>query len=182
MKLEFQHDTLILDASCVISLYASRKMVKILKALPTEITIAAYVAEKEALRIRGSSGSEDIDLEPMIADGLITIVMLETDAERETVLSIADAIQGQGEAETGAIAIHRNWSMAIDDRRARNLLVEKAKDLQIIYTLEIVKYWADSCSISETELRSVLQNIRTSGRYQPRKSNPLYDWWKQLML
>ena len=181
MKLKFQHDTLILDASCVISLYASRKMVEILRAVPAGITIAAYVAEEEALRICGSKGYEKIDLQPMISDGLITIVVLETEAERETVLSIADVVRGQGEAETGAIAIHRKWCMAIDDKRARNLLAERAEDLQLIYTLEIVKHWADSCSIPGAELRSVLKNIRTGGRYQPRRSDLLYDWWKQFM-
>ncbi|MBV7336955.1 hypothetical protein KFU94_53760 [Chloroflexi bacterium TSY] len=156
-------------------------MAEILDAIPPEITIAAYVAEKEALRIRGPVDYERIELEPLIVDGLITIVTLETELERETALSIAAAIRGQGEAETGAIAIHRNWCMAVDDKRARNFLAEQAKDVQIIYTLEIVKHWADSCSISEIELRNVLQNIRTGGSYLPRKSNPLYGWWNQFM-
>lgn len=85
--LKFRRDTLILDALCVINLYASQKMVEVLNAVPAEITIAAYVAEKEALRIRGSNDYEEIDLEPMIVAGLIIIVMLESDAERETTLN-----------------------------------------------------------------------------------------------
>lgn len=179
MTLHFKHDTLILDASCVINLYASRKMVEILSAVPADITIAAYVADKEALQIRGSVENEDIDLQPMIADGLITIVTPETESETETALSIAAAIRGQGEAETGAIAIHRRWTIALDDRRARNYIAEISSDLQMVYSLELVKHWVDSQSASKSEIQSALQNIRTGGNYIPRRSNPLHRWWHE---
>lgn len=180
MTLPLKHDTLILDAACVINLYASGKMAEILGAVPAEITIAAYVAEKEALRIRGTEEDQQIDLKPMVDDGLITIVTFDTEEEEETALSIA-AVLDQGEADTGAIAIHRDWAMATDDRKARNLLAAKTETLQLIYTLDIVKHWADVNNIASAETKTVLQNIRTSGRYQPRKSNPHYEWWKQLM-
>lgn len=179
MTLQFKHDALILDASCVINLYASRKMVEILNSVPTDVTIAAYVADKEALQIRGSAENENIDLQPMIADGLITIVTPETESEAETALLIAAAIRGQGEAETGAIAIHRQWTIALDDRRARNFISEIANDLQMVYSLELVKHWADSQSIPKSEIQCALQNIRTGGNYIPRRSNPLHTWWHE---
>jgi len=157
-------------------------MEEILRAAPTDNTVTAYVAEKEALTIQGEDGDEAIDLESMISAGLIQIVTLETEIEHETALTIVAAVGGQGEAETGAIAIHRNWCMATDDKKARNFLARMSKELQIIYTLEIVKHWADSCAIPDTELRTVLQNIHIGGNYSLKKSHPLYDWWQQFML
>lgn len=179
MTLTLKHDTLILDAACTINLYALGKMAEILRALPAEITIAAYVAEKESLRIRGPEEKQPIDLAPLIEEGLITIVALENDGEKEIAISIAAAVGGQGEADTGAIAIHRDWAMATDDRRARNHLSAQHKSMQRIYTLELVKQWADNNCIADDELRQNLQNILEFGRYRPRKANPLHGWWEQ---
>lgn len=127
--------------------------------------------------IRGVDENQSINLEPMVDDGLITIVTFDTEEEEETALSIA-AVLDQDEADTGAIAIHRDWAMATDDRKARNLLAVKIETLQLVYTLDIVRHWANVNNIASAEIKTVLQNIRTAGRYKPRKSNPHYEWWK----
>ena len=51
MPLHFNHDTLIIDASCLINLYASNQLASILRSIPKTVAVAAYVADREALFI-----------------------------------------------------------------------------------------------------------------------------------
>lgn len=77
MPLLFLNDTLILDASCLIALYASQKMSEVLQSIPRKITVAAYVFDKEALFVRtipdenGIRGKVKIDLQPFVDAGLL---------------------------------------------------------------------------------------------------------------
>jgi hypothetical protein len=110
MPLLFAHNTLILDANCVINLYASGQMGAILAAIPHSVTVATYVAEKEVLWIRGAAdvdgrpSKEPILLQPFIDQGLLQLVTIDSDAEAEIFVTFASMIRGQGEAITGAIA------------------------------------------------------------------------------
>lgn len=185
MALHFAHDTLILDANCVIGLYASQQMVEILAAIARTVTVAAYVAEKETQWVYG--GLDDasqpiripIALQPLINAGLLQIVNIETEGEAETVATFSAMIRDQGEAITGAIALHRHWAIALDDRKARRLFTDYAEQLQLIYTLELVKHWVDVSSPPAVVVTTALRNIRTGAKYTPRRGHPLFDWWHQ---
>lgn len=185
MALVFAHDALILDASCVISLYASQQMGGILKSIPKSVTIAAYVYKQEALWIYNLPGKDEkkqrepIILEPYISSGLLKVVTIETEAEADTLATLSAKIRGQGEVSTGAIAINRNWAIAIDDRRARRLFQEVTGQLQLIYTLELMKYWVEVNAVAPEVITKSLQNIRHRAAYTPRNDNPLYEWWHE---
>jgi hypothetical protein len=79
-SLEFLHNGIILDACCVINLYASGQIRSILTAIPKSVAVAAYVRKREALYIYSrslgakdmSSPKEKIDLQPLIDDNLLT--------------------------------------------------------------------------------------------------------------
>jgi hypothetical protein len=102
MALLFVHDTLILDANCVIGLYASRQIAEILMAIPRTITVAAYVAEKETQWVYGEpndSGQpirEPIVLKPLIDAGLLQIVTIESEGEAEAFATFSAMIRDQG--------------------------------------------------------------------------------------
>lgn len=63
---------LVLDACCVINLFASRRLGEILAVLGRPIAVAAYVANEEALYIYGGPADnirhtrEEIELKPLI--------------------------------------------------------------------------------------------------------------------
>lgn len=191
MALHFDHETLILDASCIICLYASGRMEEILTLVPKSVAVAAYVYEQEALWIYGGSDPvskpirEPVVLQPLIDAGLLRIVTIETEAEAETLVSLAARSrvgrgrQGQGELITGAIAVNRNWAIVCDDRRARRLFEEVAGQLQLIYTLELVKHWVDHSKPSVASVTELLQSIRARASYTPPRQNPLFEWWHQ---
>ncbi|MCB9134266.1 MAG: hypothetical protein H6636_02500 [Anaerolineales bacterium] len=182
MSLKFSHDTLILDATCVISLYASGKIDQILKTIPPDITISAYVKDHEVLRIYDNAlghhlNFKKVDLNPLIKSNLITIVTIDTENEAEILATLASKIIGRGEAETGAIAINRNWAIVTDDKKARKVFRELAPHIQLVYTLELMKHWAETNSISAESITEALLNIQERASYRPWINHPLYSWW-----
>ena len=111
--LTFSHDCIILDACCVINLYASQQMEEILTVIPPAVCIAAYVKDKEILKTynRSTGNAEDIDLQVLIERDILLPVDLDLETEAETHVTFA-AVLDDGEAITGAIAFHRKWAIA----------------------------------------------------------------------
>jgi hypothetical protein len=181
----FLYSCIILDASCTITLYASGYMAGILDAIPVSITIAEYVYTVEALTIYGdpdpASGlpsKEKIDLEPLVTAGRLRVEPLAPGAEVVSAVNFAAALGDDGEAFTGAIAMHRNWAIATDDRSAISFFKRQTPQLQVVTTPELVKQWADTTSPTAEQVRIALRNVRSRGRYAPYRTHPLYNWWQ----
>ena len=179
MPLRFAHDTVILDASCIISLYASGVMEEILQAISKQVAVAAYVEREEALWVYTGEGEqrEAIVLQSFVEAGLLTIVEIESEEESETVATLAAQRLDQGEAITGAIAIHREWTLVTDDRRARTVVGGVARRLQLLTTLELVKHWTEIDSVSPDVIAAVLHDIRRLAAYIPHRQHSHYEWW-----
>lgn len=168
-------------------MYASRHFDDILKAIPTSIAVAAYVREKEALQVYGDlvepamqRRKEQIELQPYIDRRLVLLTSPESEAEIVTSVNFATSID-DGEAITGAIAIHRNWAIGSDDRKARNFFAKVAPHLQVLSTLELMKYWADTTNLPADVVYTALQNVQTRARYKPHSKHLLYNWWTSYM-
>lgn len=180
--LTFAHSCVILDACCVINLYASGYIEAILRSIPPDVAIATLVRDKEATRIYSNSSDpaqkyEVINLEPYITGKLIHIVSLETEAENISFVNFAATLGGDGEAITGAIAYHRNWSIGSDDRKALAFFARTAPQLQLISTLEMVKHWVDTSNARFELVQKALRNMRERAKYAPAGNHPLYEWW-----
>ena len=143
-------------------------MNEVLRCVPSFVAVAAYVKEKEILQF---------DLQPLIDEGLLLVVDLESPAEQNTAVDFAAVLRDNGESFTGAIARHRNWAIATDDRKAISFFVQTTPNLQILSTLELVKNWVDSDAPSFEIVRDALARIRVEVPYVPSKSHPLYNWW-----
>jgi hypothetical protein len=178
------HDCLILDACCIINLYASGEMADVLQALSTSVAVAAYVKDKEALRIlREPDGTsvrkfEQINLQPFIESGLLVVVSPDSEAEDTTYVNFAVELD-DGEAITGAIAFHRHWSVASNDRKAIAFLSRKAPHMEIVTTPEILQFWVNTVNPDINRVRCALRNIRVRARYEPDSGHILYDWWQE---
>ena len=183
-NLVFSQECIILDACCIINLYASGQMGNILQSISKSVAVAAYVRDEEALRIFGGFGEdatrkyERIDLQAFIDCGSLIVVSPDTEAENITFVNFAAVIGGDGEAITGAIALHRNWSIGTDDRKAISFFAQNTPQLQIITTPELIKYWVDTSNPPLDVIRVTLQKIRTKARYEPDLKHTLYDWWQ----
>ena len=175
---------LLLDASCLLNLYATGRMIGIAAALPWQMAVVDYVLEHEALYIRAIGAYEEqgetvpVDLYPLVDDGLLLVVRLEDPNEEAYFVELAATLD-DGEAITGAIALNRGYSVAIDDRKARRVLGEKAPGMRLVSTLELVQHWATA--VTNQEVILVLRAMQHGAHYIPGQRDPLYDWWRAIM-
>jgi predicted nucleic acid-binding protein len=173
---------IILDASCLLNLYASERLQEIAQTLPQPLAVADYVIQQEALYIRRRSSDQDqeerepVNVEPLVSAGLIQVMKVNSEAEATTFVDLASEMD-DGEALTWALAVHRQCDVATDDRKARRILSTRAPQVLVAFTLTLVKQWAELAGIAKAELRAVLLNIRSGANYYPGERDPLSPWW-----
>ena len=175
---------LLLDASCLLNLYATGRIADIAAALPWQLAVVDYVLEHETLYIRATGGYEEsgatvpVDLSPLIEAGLLLVLGLEEPGEQAHFVELAADLD-DGEAMTGAMAINRSFAVAIDDRKARRVLGEKAPELRLLSTLELLHLW--SAAVLDEEVGRALRAMRHGARYAPGQRDRLYSWWLDQM-
>jgi predicted nucleic acid-binding protein len=167
--------TTLLDACAVLSLYATGRIGEIVASIDGNVGISDVVL-REALYVRrivdGVQEPEPVDLAPLIATRALLVYMLDGDDEAETIVDLAVDLD-DGEATTGALAIHRGWVLVTDDRKAERILAGR---VQMRSTLDIIKAWSEREGINAFTLRQILEAIYDRG-YQPPRAHPLKPWW-----
>ena len=177
-------DVLLLDASCLLNLYATGRLHDIALAINWRLGVARYVLDAEALFIRNTDadgvfqGVVSVDLTPLICEGLIGVFDLEGPLEQACFVMLASMID-DGEAITGSVATSRGFAVGIDDRKARRVLSEQSPNIVLVSTLEIMQEWATA--VPETELRDALISMSSAANYVPGRRDALYDWWRDIV-
>lgn len=182
--MHISHSHVVLDACCILNFCASRHFISILKFIPAQVVVTEVVREQELItlqRLKNEENEGAIQFETAIIQGLLLVVDFESELEEETFVNYAFELGDDGESATFAIAIHRGWAIATDDKKAASFSQREAPHLQVLSTLEIIKNWSQEANLASTELRSVLSAIRTKGRYAQHKNHPLLSWWEKLM-
>ena len=172
---------LLLDASCLLNLCATDRLLEIAAALPWQLAVVDYVMEQEVLYVRiigAQEGTVPVDLSPLIDEGLLLVMRLETPSEEASFVELA-AVLDDGEAVTGAIALNRGHLVAIDDRKARRVLGEKAPGMRLVSTLELMRQW--SASVPVQEVSHALRTMQHRASYVPGQWDPLHAWWRDMM-
>jgi hypothetical protein len=172
---------ILLDACCVLNFSASGRFMEILNAIPAQVVVTEVVRQRELKtlqRLKTEDNEAAIQFETAISKGLLLLTDFESEAEEETFVNFAFAMGDDGESATGAIAVHRGWAIATDDKKAISFFQQEVSQLKIVSTLEVVKYWSEQSSLNASELQNVLKAIRVKGRYIPDKGHPLQGWWK----
>jgi predicted nucleic acid-binding protein len=166
---------LLLDACCIINLFASRRIAEILHDLPYRSAVAEIVRQ-EALFVRAGVGMEAVVWEPLLESGLLPVLAFESEAEQETFVELAATLD-DGEAATCALALHRGYAVATDDRVARRVLASRAQAIPIYSTTAILRQWCEMRALTEDEIRAVLRDVRERGRFVPPRSDAHRNWW-----
>ena len=182
--MEIQHSYVVLDACCVLNFCASGYLIEILKSIPAQIVVTEVVIERELLTLQRlkDENNEDIDqFEAAIEKGLVLIINFDSESEEETFLNYVFELGDDGESATCAIAFHRGWAIATDDKKAISFFQREAPHRQVLSTLAIVKNWSEKENLSSVSLRSAVYAIRTKGRYRPHRNHPLLSWWEDVM-
>ena len=99
--------------------------------------------------------------------------------DQATFVALA-ALVDDGEAATGALALHRGCAVATDDRKARRVFGEFMPDVPLVSTLELMKLWADESQIPLDELRAAMDAMRDRASYVPSSRDPLFEWWASI--
>jgi predicted nucleic acid-binding protein len=168
-NIAFRHPCIVLDADCTISLEASGQVEAILASVPCTFAITKYVYQHEILRA---------NLQALIVGQALTIVELES-KEQNTLINLAAAGLDNGEATAGAVAIHRNWAVGIDDGGARKHLAKYYPHIQLISVVDLVKHWTDTVNPSLSHVKAALKAIEDQGGYTPGPRHPLFSWWRR---
>jgi predicted nucleic acid-binding protein len=171
----------ILDACVVLNLVAGRRVVEIVGASPGPVVVAETVVAEAVYVRRGGSGDEanereQVDLRPFLDRGSLQVVSANEDELTTFVDLTADL--DDGEAMTVALAIHRGYTVASDDRRVARALAGRAP---LRSTLDLIRRWAERDRVEAAEVRAVLVDVRERGNYLPSRAHPHRAWWEMSM-
>ena len=182
--MEIKHSHVVLDACCILNFCASGYLIEILRSIPAQVVVTEVVRERELLTLQQLTDENGQDVNPLetaIEKGLLSVTDFNSESEEETFVNYVFELGDDGESATCAIAVHREWAVATDDKKAISFFQREAPHLQILSTLAIVKHWSERESLSSTILRAALIAIRTRGRYIPHRNHPLLSWWEDIM-
>ena len=180
-----QFDSLLIDANCLLNLYATGRLRDIVYALPYQFWVADFVVEREALfvwrrsTVDGEDVKEPVDLTLLIDEGLIQLMRLDKTKEEATFVALAAELD-DGEAVTGALAFHRGCAVATDDRKARRVLGQLSPPVELVSTLELLKRWGKEAQVPRDELGAAMAEMQSSASYRPGRRDPLTapDEWR----
>lgn len=175
-----KHSHVVLDACCILNFAASGHLLEILKGIPARVVVTEVVRKQELItlqRLKDEENEGAVQFETAIAQGLLSVVDFDSDEEKETFVNYVFELGDDGESATCAIAIHRGWAIATDDKKGISLFQKEAPHLQVLSTLEVVKYWSEEANLDLEELKIILRAIRVKGRYKPHRNHLLWSWW-----
>jgi hypothetical protein len=188
---EPQGDLVVLDACCLINLFASGSAEEILRALPYRWAVARYILEEEILEIEEPSIADAarVPLRPLLTHLLQSEALQALDIaspEEETELVRFAAELDDGEAHTCALAITRQGRVATDDRKAirvlRSAWADRGHDGEpVLRTSDLLFSWADARQIARRDLIRAVRSIARRASYFPPKSDPHCERWMELL-
>jgi predicted nucleic acid-binding protein len=117
--------------------------------------------------------TDPVDLQPLLAAESLTVVTA-TEAELDTFVDLTELLD-DGEAMTLALAIHRGFAVASDDRRVARALAGRAP---LHSTLDLLRNWVEEYSIDPVEVATLLVDVRERGTYIPGRIHPQRGWWE----
>ena len=173
----------LLDACCVINLFATERIEEILRQLPYHFAVSQLVADEEVLSIRSDADStehpdrESMSLRELESSGCLEIMDAATLEEKTEYARFAVDLD-DGEASTCALAVVHGGGVATDDRKALRVLERSAAQVTTLQTPDLLHEWARRSRARSKEIRQALFGIRDRARFYPRRGAPHFSWWE----
>ena len=177
---------IILDACSLINFYASEFFDSILSSFKNQCCIVDQVND-ESLFIRNPTDLpskyyyKPIELQDSIQLGKLKLIKLETENEKKVFIKLAQRLD-DGEAATIALAIEREMKVVTDDKKAIQIFCEEVPNIEILTTLDVIKFWYESSSINDEDVKLALSNIRVYANYLPTRNHQLFQWWSSRLM
>lgn len=189
----------LLDACCLINLFATGRAEELLAGLPYELAVSGYVAADEVLEIDSIQPDEAGDpvaqehprlaLRPLISDladrGVLELMNLETAEEERELVRFARDLD-DGEAHTAALAVTRGARVATDDRKAIRVLRAAWRERgdtgdPILRTSQLLFPWAEALGLADDELARLLRDVARRASFFPPRDDPHVQRWMELL-
>ena len=171
-------DDLLLDACVMINVAASGVPLQELASRNGVTFVMARAGAAEALFLAPADEGgtrERIDIAGSAERGDLRLVDL-TPSEQSTFIDFAREVD-DGEAATLAVAMHRGWSVATDDRKAQGLAQAAEPPIELVTTSALLRAWARaSCSPAE-RVSDILKRVESRAKFIPRRADPHRGWW-----
>lgn len=157
-------ETVMLDACCLLNLSATGQIDRVLRELAMVVGAAERVTHEALFVLPRTAGGESgrpepVDLPGLVDRGLVTVHSIETDEEASSYVAFAADLD-DGEAMTCAIAVHRRFAVATDDRKAIRILRQRAPQVSVVSTPELLRLWAEGAGLGPVELRQMLIDVQ----------------------
>lgn len=172
---------ILLDACCLISLFATGRIEAVLDVLPHRFATSELVADGEVLAIGGAQApdgsTERVPVSPRTLEASGRLAILPIASEREQTEFVRFAFHlDDGEASACALAVVHGGAVATDDRKALRILGQAG--IQTLQTPELLFEWAQRSQASEDDIRRALTDVRDRARFYPRADAPVFGWWE----
>jgi len=176
---------LLLDACCVINLFATGRCEEILRRLPYAFATSRLIAKTEILSLAAGRPSAPSKREVIPSARLedsddIAVLDLRGQEEVARFVRFADYLD-RGEASVCTLAVTRGGVVATDDRKTLSFLRRMTPQVPTIQTPEILWEWAGLSRVSDAEIGVVLRAVRDRARFLPRRNAPHFDWWERFL-
>ncbi len=171
---------LLLDACCIINLYATGQIEEIFRHLPYRLAASRLVVEREVLTVRramdaaGNPDREPVSLTTLESSGLLAIMDISSYEEKAEFAGFAAELD-DGEASVCALAVIHGGAVATDDRKALRIL--SSRGMPALQTPELLFEWARRAQVPRAQVGEVLRTVRDLARFYPRRAAPHFLWW-----
>jgi predicted nucleic acid-binding protein len=180
-------DLVLLDACCLINLFATGRVEEILDSLPHRFAVARYVVEEEVLEIAGEE--ERVSLHPLLAElvgkGVLEKLDIESEEEEAELVRFAAELD-DGEAHTCALAIVRRALVATDDKKAIRVFRSAweghgREEEPVLRTSEPLFTWARARELEEPVIGRIVRAIARRASFFPPRNDPHFERWMALL-
>jgi hypothetical protein len=194
--LEGGGDLVLLDACCLINLFATGRAEEILGALPYRFAVARYVVEEEVLEIGAEGGEEGshaeegrVSLHPLLAElvdrGILERLDIGAEEEEAELVRFAAELD-DGEAHTCALALARRARVATDDKKAIRLVRSAWKSrghemAPVLRTSDLLFSWARAHGLGDPDLVRIVRAVARRASFFPLKDDPHFARWMELL-
>jgi predicted nucleic acid-binding protein len=173
----------VVDASCLLKLLATRREVEIVRALNWQM-ISPELALNQVQYLRtppdddGQRASVAADLGPLVSAGLVTARRLADDwmdAFVECAVELDDA-----DAACVALAATLGAPLVSDDRKLRRIARERRAGLVLIGTLDFLVEAVKALGLDDAASAQIVFDLRWQGNFLPRGSETHAAWFNAL--
>jgi predicted nucleic acid-binding protein len=162
----------VLDACVCINLAAAFPLGDVAGLIARPVVVVAQAAAETMFLydiVDGEQTRQEIDLSDLDEVGL-------TPDEFSTYVALARRLD-DGEAASLAVAYHRGWTIATDDRAARRAAQALTPTVDVALTSALLRMCAESLELDPVAIERLLLSVEARASFVPPRDDPDGGWW-----